>query len=74
VADEDKARIFERFDRGTRADDNRDDTGIGLGLSIVSAIARAHGGRVRVEDAEYGGAVFLLSLPIRGEEDSWPGS
>ncbi len=37
------ARLLEPFERGGRA---RDDGGAGLGLSIVRAVAEAHGGRV----------------------------
>ena len=48
VPDEDKDAIFHRFARGQ---DAAPDEGVGLGLSIVTAIAAAHGGRVHVEDA-----------------------
>jgi two-component system, OmpR family, sensor kinase len=76
VRDQDKDRIFQRFDRGSvepeRPHDT--DTGFGLGLSIVSAIARGHGGRVAVADAPGGGAVFTLRLPLRREGGTWPGS
>lgn len=60
VADDAKPRIFERFHRGEAADGRG---GSGLGLNIVQVIARAHGGTVRVADADGGGAVFLLSIP-----------
>ncbi|WP_315094031.1 HAMP domain-containing sensor histidine kinase [uncultured Cellulomonas sp.] len=56
-------RIFERFHRG-QAD--RVPHGAGLGLPIVAAIARAHHGRVFVEQppANVGpGVVFVLDLP-----------
>ena len=39
------ARAFDRF---SRPDDGRSSRGIGLGLSIVELIARAHGGEARV--------------------------
>jgi signal transduction histidine kinase len=60
---EDRARVFERF---VRLDDARarDDGGSGLGLAIVRATAAAHGGSVRVEDSDLGGARFVLSLPV----------
>jgi signal transduction histidine kinase len=63
VAPADRERIFERFVRagnGVRPPD-----GAGLGLAIVRSIAHAHGGGVRVEDAEGGGARFVLTLPLR---------
>jgi two-component system, OmpR family, sensor kinase len=51
------------FDRFTRADDARGGGASGLGLAIVAAIARAHGGSVRAFNAAAGGAVVALSLP-----------
>ncbi len=59
----DREVIFERFGRSSVADD---DEGFGLGLSIVAAIARAHGGSVGVEDAEQGGARFVITVPAGG--------
>jgi signal transduction histidine kinase len=38
----------------------------GLGLPIVRWIAHAHGGVLRVYNAETGGAIFELVLPISG--------
>jgi two-component system OmpR family sensor kinase len=54
-------RIFERFGR---VDDARARTngGAGLGLSIVAAIAKAHGGTCTVESGP-SGTVFALRLP-----------
>ncbi|NYD42745.1 sensor histidine kinase [Nocardioides panaciterrulae] len=53
---------FERFARpdSSRA---RSDGGAGLGLAIVSAIARAHGGRAAARNRPGGGAVVSLELP-----------
>jgi two-component system OmpR family sensor kinase len=68
VPPEDRARIFERFGRSAVP---LGDEGFGLGLSIVGAIARAHGGSVSVEDTEAAGARFVITLP---EEDPWPAS
>ena len=53
---------FERFRRpdSGRA---RSDGGAGLGLAIVSAIARAHGGRAVAGNRPGGGAVVTLELP-----------
>lgn len=59
VADADKERVFQRFERGAAAEDT---VGSGLGLNIVQMIARAHDGRVSVADARPG-AIFTLHLP-----------
>ncbi|WP_194236201.1 sensor histidine kinase [Streptomyces acidicola] len=61
VQPQDARVIFERFRRGTARRGARG-SGAGLGLSIVRAIAEAHGGRVRLHDTEGGGATFVLNL------------
>jgi two-component system, OmpR family, sensor kinase len=52
--------VFERFVRGggDRAGSS------GLGLAIVRAVAEAHGGSVRLETPEGGGARFVVRLPV----------
>jgi two-component system OmpR family sensor kinase len=59
---EDANRVFERFWRSdpSRA---RASGGAGLGLSIVAAIAAAHGGRAEVQSAPGYGSVFRVHLP-----------
>jgi signal transduction histidine kinase len=56
--------IFERFARAD-ASRSRRNGGAGLGLSIVAAIARAHGGSCRAGNTPGGGALFELRLPVR---------
>lgn len=56
VADEDKEKIFRRF---YRAESHRNSPGTGLGLSLVEAVARLHGGRVRLENNNPGLRVIL---------------
>jgi signal transduction histidine kinase len=61
---EQRARVFERFVRlgdGSRA---RDEGGVGLGLAMVRAIARRHGGDVTVTESSLGGARFEVQLPL----------
>jgi signal transduction histidine kinase len=58
VAPEDRARILERFVRGPNASEG----GAGLGLAIVTEIAAAHRGTVRVDERPGGGAAFALVL------------
>jgi signal transduction histidine kinase len=71
VPDQDKALVFQRFGRSVVPED---DEGFGLGLSIVRAIATAHGGSVHVEDVQPHGARFVVTLPSRRREDAWPAS
>jgi signal transduction histidine kinase len=54
------------FDRWARADGarTRERGGAGLGLAIVSAVARAHGGRCSVKSLPRGTS-FRLHLPVR---------
>jgi two-component system OmpR family sensor kinase len=54
------ARAFERF---SRPDDARTRGGAGLGLAIVHAIARAHGGQARAANRAGGGADVWVALP-----------
>jgi signal transduction histidine kinase len=54
-------RVFARFYRAT---DARRSDGAGLGLSIVQAIARAHGGRLELASAPGAGATFTVVLPL----------
>jgi signal transduction histidine kinase len=55
------ARIFERFGRAEPAS-KRPTGGVGLGLAIVDAIAKHHGGRCSVTSTE-AGSTFALELP-----------
>jgi len=56
-------RIFEPFYRGDPSR-SRDSGGAGLGLSIVSAVVTAHGGRVDVKETSGGGSTFEVELPL----------
>lgn len=84
VAAEDRERIFGRFGRAVVPEC---DEGFGLGLSIVDAIARAHGGTSYVDPHTRSGARFVLEVPAvlpaspdqpdqpdQPEESPWPAS
>jgi signal transduction histidine kinase len=62
IDERDRLRIFERFARG--GGDRRRSDGAGLGLAIVAAIARAHGGRVEVDSTPGLGSTFTVVIPV----------
>jgi two-component system, OmpR family, sensor kinase len=57
---QDQARIFERFYRVDASRQRNSKEGSGLGLSIVDAVMRAHGGEVTVASELGKGAAFTL--------------
>ena len=60
IAAVNRERALKRF---VRLDESRSQPGTGLGLSLVSAVARLHGGRVVLEDNDPGLRVSLI-LPL----------
>jgi signal transduction histidine kinase len=64
IADESLARVFERFARSD-ASRSRREGGAGLGLSLVEAVVRAHGGTCTAQSVLGHGSTFELRLPLR---------
>ncbi len=62
IPDDQRERVFDRFHRTDAARD-RASGGAGLGLAIVAAIAKAHGGRASAGRSPLGGARVELELP-----------
>jgi two-component system OmpR family sensor kinase len=54
--------LFERFWRAEGGRE-RGKAGAGLGLAIVNGLVKAHGGHISAQDAEGGGALFIVRLP-----------
>lgn len=59
IAAEDRKRVLERF---VRLEKSRSETGSGLGLSLVDAVTRLHGGTFRIED-NAPGVKAVIDLP-----------
>ncbi len=55
--------LFEPF-RRLRTERTGSDKGVGLGLSIVRSVARAHGGYIAAQPREGGGLVMRVTLPV----------
>jgi PAS domain S-box-containing protein len=65
IAKEEQGRLFDRLYRASSAFQHQIQ-GVGIGLSIVKAIAEAHGGSVSVESEEGKGTTFVLEIPLTG--------
>jgi K+-sensing histidine kinase KdpD len=60
-------RIFERGVKG------RNSNGHGLGLTLVEAVARAHGGVVTAANRQEGGAQLTVKRPLPPRQTASPG-
>jgi len=62
ISQENQSKIFERFQR---ADDpgNQAIFGVGIGLSLVNELVKAHGWRISLVSEEGHGSKFTLSMP-----------
>ncbi|WP_417580493.1 HAMP domain-containing sensor histidine kinase [Pelagibacterium sp.] len=60
IPEADRKRVFERF---ARLEASRTEPGAGLGLALVSAVVRLHGGDVRFED-NTPGARAVITFPV----------
>lgn len=67
VPEEDREKVFDRFYRveGKPYDSK---PGIGLGLFIAKNYIEAHGGWIKVEPRDGGGAIFSFGIPITPKE------
>jgi signal transduction histidine kinase len=63
ISETEREKIFARFVRGTTAAGTN---GLGLGLSLVSEIAKWHAGAAGLDSAQ-GGSRFRITLPVAAE-------
>lgn len=62
IPEEQRARIFQKFERAVPS--SADNGGFGLGLWIVAGMVRAHEGSIEVTAGPGGGSVFTVRLPL----------
>ena len=65
-----RAKVFDRFYRGSESGRRGTGTGTGLGLALVAEHMRVMHGAVRVEPSPEGGARIVLTLPALVEDDN----
>jgi len=66
IPDADRGRVVERF---VRLEQSRSEPGSGLGLSLASAVARLHGGELKLED-NHPGLRSTIALPRAGPAEA----
>jgi signal transduction histidine kinase len=66
IPEADRDRVVERF---VRLDQSRSEPGLGLGLSLASAVARLHGGELKLED-NHPGLKSIIDLPRAGPTEA----
>jgi signal transduction histidine kinase len=67
ISEEDRARIFQRFERAvTRREHGR----FGIGLWLANQLVLAMGGAIGVESEPGAGTTFTVSLPLGGAGQS----
>jgi len=67
IDSQEQNRIFEKFYRVPTKENERI-VGTGLGLTLVSHIARAHGGHIEVKSTPGKGSTFSLYLPLENKK------
>lgn len=70
IPGKDRERVLNRF---VRLEESRSRPGSGLGLSLVAAVARLHGGEVRLDDNKPG-LKAVLSLPHKSNHNGGAGT
>src|SRR5262249_17787967 len=67
IQPEEREAVFEPFHRGARSGERR---GTGLGLAICRSVVEAPGGRIWIEDAPEGGALFRFWIPSKAPAET----
>jgi len=64
IAEDQRARVFDRFYRATRSDSSSESEGSGLGLAIVKRVVDRHSGRIDLATGSSGiGLSVIVRLP-----------
>lgn len=69
IPDNEKERIFEAFYQASKNTGNNAKTGTGIGLTFSRLLAESHRGTISLQDSEWGGSAFILSIPMEYDEE-----
>ncbi len=67
IAEDDMNKLFKKFSR-IENPLSRTEGGSGLGLFLAQKLARAHGGRIKVQSVVGKGSSFILTMPIQSRK------
>lgn len=62
-------RVFDRFSQADSSP-TRSAGGLGVGLALVRELVERHGGEIRAGNAEHGGAMFTIHLPLHHSDQT----
>lgn len=69
VPDEEKGLIFEAFYQASKNTGNNAKTGTGIGLTFSRLLAENHRGTITLENSEWNGSAFILSIPTEYDDE-----
>ena len=66
LTEEERARAFQRYFRGSNAASHYSE-GVGLGLPVAKSIVDAHGGAITIDERDGGGLIVAFTVPARAK-------
>ena len=69
IEENDLPNIFKMFYTSHNKSPDSKQRSMGLGLSICESIIKAHGGKISAQNRKGGGAEFVFTLPLGGDEN-----
>ena len=71
IPEQERNNIFKRYYQ-IKGDNIATSLGTGLGLAYAKMVITEHHGDIRIDKSEYGGADFIMTIPLGSEADETP--